>query len=139
MFAVRKMAGLVVVAFLGLAAIDGGSVLLTTLATPDDLEEAGFKAAAVVSRSNDPVPTTTTAVAALEAARAEAGKHDITVREDDFTIYADDTVELTGATTAPTLLFKRVPFLQGLAEVVTTLTVEPRAMDSSRQRSGRNR
>ncbi|WP_166390456.1 hypothetical protein [Nocardioides ochotonae] len=131
----QSIAAVLVVAF----AIDGGSVLLTTIAAPDDLEEAGFKAAAVVSHSKDPVPTSTTAVAALEAARAEAGKHDITVREDDFTIYADDTVELTGATTAPTLLFKHVPFLEGLAEVVTTLSVEPRAIDSSRQRSGRNR
>ena len=132
---VQAITALVVLAF----TIDGGSVLLTTLSTPDQLEEAGFQAAAVVARSNEPVPTSRTAVAALEAARAEASRHDITVREDDFVIYADDSVELTGARTAPTLLFKRVPFLEELAEVSTTMTVEPRAMDSSRQRSGRDR
>ena len=122
-----------------LLVIDGGSVLLTRLATPDELESAGQKAAAVVAHRSEDVPTPQTAVAALDAAKAEAGKHEITLSEDDFLVYADDSVELTGVATAPTLLLKRVPFLADLAEVTTTMTVEPRTIDSSGPISGSTR
>lgn len=124
---------------LALLVIDGGSVLLTRLTTPDELEGAAQKAAAVVAHRDEGVPTPQTAMAALEAARAEAGKHEITLSEDDFLVYADDSVELTGVATAPTLLLQRVPFLADLAEVTSTMTVEPRVIDSSGPTSGSNR
>ncbi|WP_244928635.1 hypothetical protein [Nocardioides sp. W7] len=122
-----------------LLTIDGGSVLLTRLSTPDELEEAGYQAAAVVAHRDEDVPTPQTAVAAFEAARAEAGKHGITLSEDDFLVYADNSVDVTGTATAPTLLFKRLPFLEGLAEVSTTLSVEPRTIDSSGATPGSTR
>jgi hypothetical protein len=137
--AVRRCLILISLAVVGLLAIDGGSVLLTRLATPDELESAGQKAAAVVAHRSEGVPTPQTAMAALEAARAEAREHEITLSEDDFLVYADDSVELTGVATAPTLLLQRVPFLADLAEVTTTMTVEPRTIDSSGPISGSTR
>ncbi|HTW16838.1 MAG TPA: hypothetical protein VMF51_17020 [Nocardioides sp.] len=139
MSAVRRCLVLISLAVVGLLAVDGGSVLLTRLATPDELESAGQKAAAVVAHRSEGVPTPQTAMAALEAARAEAGEHEITLSEDDFLVYADDSVELTGVATAPTLLLQRVPFLADLAEVTTTMTVEPRTIDSSGPISGSTR
>lgn len=136
---IRRSLLLAAVVIAALLAVDAGSVLLTRLASPDELESAGQKAAAVVAHRSEGVPTPQTALAALEAARAEAGEHEIALSEDDFLVYADDSVELTGVATAPTLLLKRVPFLADLAEVTTTMTVEPRTIDSSGPTSGSTR
>lgn len=131
MFTLRRAVVLLVLVVGGLLAVDGGSVLLTQLSAPDDLRQAGYQAAAVVAHRHEDVPTPATAESALEAARAEAQRHHIKLDDDKFLVYANDSVDITGVATAPTLLFKRISLLEGLAEVSTTLTVEPRAMDSS--------
>jgi hypothetical protein len=138
-YVVRKTVVMLVLVVAGLIALDGGSVVLTKLSSPDWVRDAGYKAAAVVASRDEAVPTPSTARSALSAARAEAQRHDITVDDDGFYVYADDRVDLTGVATAPTLFLRRIPFLEGLAQVSTTMTVEPRTMDSSGSTRGSNR
>ncbi len=67
-----------------LLAIDGGSVVLTRISSHDDLQQAGYEAAAVAKQG----PTTReTALAALAAAEADADEHGISVTGHGFTIY----------------------------------------------------
>lgn len=106
-----------------LAVLDGGSVALTRMSVPDDVRAAGYAAA---EAAQDQPATRRTAVAAYEAAVADAKLHGLTVRTDDFRLYPDGRVTLTAEKTAPTLLLDRVSALRDLAEVRVTVTVEPR-------------
>jgi hypothetical protein len=101
-------------------------VFLTKMASADDVKQAGYQAAAVAKRGP---ATRQTAVAALDAARKDAGTHGITVRDQDFAIYPDGTVTLTGVKVAPTLLMKHLEFFHHITRVSTTLTVEPLPFD----------
>ena len=105
-----------------LAVVDGGSVVLTKMSVPDDVQAAGHAAAEVAK--NGPANRQTAAAAHL-AAQDSAKLHGITVHTKDFTIYPDGRVTLTAGKTAPTLLLERVPQLAHLADVTTTTTVEP--------------
>lgn len=105
-----------------LAVIDGGSVVLTKMSSPDDVRAAAYVAAAAAERQ----PTTPrTARTAYDAAVADAKHYGITIRTKGFTIYPDGRVTLTGVKTAPTIFLYRVAALRGFAEVSTTVTVEP--------------
>lgn len=104
-----------------LALVDGGSLVLTRLAVPDDVRAAGHAAAdAVVGMP----ATRQTVVVAYDAAAYSARKHGLSVRRKDFTVYPDGRVTLTASRTAPTLLADRVPALRNLVVVNSTATVE---------------
>ena len=116
----------VVAVVLLILAVDSGSVVLTKMSSADNVRDAGYKAAAVAKQG----PTSRqTAVAALDAAQADADGHGITVNRGDFEIYPDGRVTLTGTKTAPTLLIKHLAVLSHWARVSTTLTVEPLPYD----------
>ena len=116
----------VVALVLVVLAVDSGSVFLTKMSSGDDVKEAGYKAAAVAK--NGPA-TRQTAVAALDAAQADADGHNIIVNRKSFEIFPDGSVTLTGTKTAPTLLLKHLGGLAHWAHVSTTLTVAPLPYD----------
>ncbi|NYD42878.1 hypothetical protein [Nocardioides panaciterrulae] len=111
-----------VTAAIVLFAIDGGSVLLTKMSSPDDVRGAGYAAAAVAEK----MPTNQqAAVVALHVAERDAESHGITVKDTSFVIYPGGKVTLTGTKTAPTILFHHFSWLAPLARVSTTVTVDP--------------
>jgi len=99
------------------AVIDGGSVLLARVAVTDDAKDAGR--AAVVAIEGQPVNgrTATIAYAAAEKAAAENGE---LVRQDDFLVHADGSVELTLTRIAPTLVFNRLSLSRDWTTVGST-------------------
>ena len=107
-------------------AIDTGSVVLTKMSSHDDVQQAGYQAAAIAKQGP---ATRQTAVVALAAAESDAEKHGITVSSKGFTIYPDGKVKLTGTKTAPTLLMKHVSAFDHVIRVSTTLTVAPLPFD----------
>jgi hypothetical protein len=111
---------LVVAAVVVLSAIDGGSVYLTQLQLPDDVESAGYAATEVSTKGQT---NRQTAVAAWRAAEDEAEGKGIAIRSRGFTIYPDGRVTLTGTKKAPTLLLHRVHALRHLLRVTDTETV----------------
>lgn len=120
--------GVVAVAALVLVvlAVDTGSVLLTKMSSHDDVQQAGYQAAAVAKRGP---ATRQTAVVALAAAERDAEPHGIRVASKGFTIYPDGRVTLTGTKTAPTLLMKHLAPFDHVIHVSTTLTVAPLPFD----------
>jgi hypothetical protein len=120
--------GLILVAALAFVvlAIDAGSVVLTKMSSHDDVQQAGYQAAAVARHGP---ATRQTAVVALSAAEHDAASHGITVASKGFTIYPDGSVTLTGTKTAPTLLMKHLTAFDHLIHVSTTLTVAPLPFD----------
>lgn len=119
---VRGLVMLVVTVGFVVAAIDAGSVVMNRMTVPDDVRAAGHAAAEVAK--NQPA-TRQTALAAYEAAVDDARQTGITVQTKGFTLYPDGRVTLTAGKTAPTLLLDRIAALRDLAEVRTTVTVEP--------------
>lgn len=117
---IRPLCYLVVAAGFVLGAVDGGSVVLTRLAVPDDVRAAGQAAAGAVE--GQPTNRQTAAVA-YEVASDQARPHGLTVSRNGFTLYPDGRVQLTASRTAPTLLLDRVPALQHFAEASVTETV----------------
>jgi hypothetical protein len=115
-----------VAAVLVVLGIDSGSIFLTKMSSADDVRNAGYAAAAVAQQG---APTQAMAVAALDAAQADADDHGIVVNRRNFEIYPGGTVRLTGTKTAGTLLLKYIPELAHLARVKTTLTVAPLPYD----------
>ncbi|KQW46035.1 hypothetical protein ASC77_19235 [Nocardioides sp. Root1257] len=124
-FSVR---GLIAAAALVLVvlAIDTGSVVLTKMSSHDDVQQAGYQAAAIAKQGP---ASRQTAVVALAAAERDAEPHGITVASKGFTIYPDGSVTLTGTKTAPTLLMKHVGAFDRVIHVSTTLTVAPLPFD----------
>jgi hypothetical protein len=107
------------VAFL-LGAVDGGSVLLTRIATPDDVKAAGQAAAEAV----DGMPTNRRTAEVAYAAAADMARRDsVGVATKGFTVYPDGRVRLTGTRTAPTVLMHRIPALEEWTRVTATVTV----------------
>jgi len=128
LLSIFSIRGLIAVAALVLMvlAVDAGSVVLTRMSSHDDVQQAGYQAAAVAKQGP---ATRRTAVDALSAAERDAEPHDITVSSKGFTIYPDGRVKLTGTKTAPTLLMKHVAAFDHLIHVRTTLTVAPLPFD----------
>lgn len=117
---IRMLVRLALVGGLGVAALDGGSIMLTRLQLPDDVRTAGHVAA--TNASGKPI-NRQSAVGALAAARTEADKHDITVQGETFILQPDGRITLTGTKSAPTLLAGRISALRDLTEVASTTTV----------------
>ncbi len=101
---------------------DLASVALVKLTVPDDAAEAAR--AGVTAVQYDRTPTQQTALAAFTAAREVAALHRMQIDEKTFTVYADGAVKLTASRNAPTLLFKRLPWLRDHTETTTTTTVD---------------
>jgi len=104
-----------------IALVDGGSVVLAELSVPQGTEASGQAAVAAV----EGLPATKqNAVTAYTAARAAGDELSLRIHTEDFTLYPDGRVTLTGSRTAPTLVFHRLPWLRDLTVVTTTATVE---------------
>jgi hypothetical protein len=127
---------LVVAAMLALSGIDGGSIYLTRLQLPDDVEAAGYAATEVSVKGQ---VNRQTAVAAWRAAEDEAQTQGFAVEAKDFTIYPDGRVTLTGTKNAPTLLLHRVHALRHLLRVTDTETVTALPYASAPQLNRRTR
>lgn len=117
---VRTVIRLAVAGGLVVAALDGGSIVLTKMQVPDDVRTAGHIAAATAA--GGPIDQRT-AISALEAARTEADKHDIRVSAQTFTLQPDRRITLTGTKTAPSLVAGRIGALRNLTTVTSTVTV----------------
>ena len=117
---VQRTLLLVVAAVVVLSALDGGSVFLTRLALPDDVESAGYAATEVSTKGQTDRQT---AFAAWQAAENEAKAKGFAIKAEDFTIYPGGRVTLTGTKKAPTLLLHRVHALRHLLRVTDTETV----------------
>lgn len=119
----RLIVGVAVAIVLVLAAVDGGSVVLTRLSVPDETRSAGVAAADAV---RDLPTTRQSAVRAHDEAWRAARTHGLRVLTRDFRLYPDGRVHLTATRTAPTLLLRRIPGLRDLAVVTASVTVDPR-------------
>lgn len=117
----RPLILLVLAGVLLLAAIDGGSVLLTRMAIPDAAKQVGYAAAVAVE--NRPA-TRENAIVALRAARDDAETRNLVVPNKGFTLYPDGRVTLTAHRTAPTLVLKRISAISDMADVSVTVTVD---------------
>ena len=117
----RPLILFVLAAALLLAAIDGGSVLLTRMAVPDAAKQVGYAAAVAVE--NRPA-TQENAILALRAARNDAENRDLVVPNKGFRLYPDGRVRLTAHRTAPTLVLRRISALSDMADVSVTVTVD---------------
>jgi hypothetical protein len=104
-----------------LAAVDGGSILLTRMAIPDAAKQVGYAAAVAVE--NRPA-TRENAIVALRAARDDAENRDLIITNKGFTLYPDGRVKLTARRTAPTLVLKRLSSFSDMADVSVTVTVD---------------
>ena len=113
---------LLAAAFLLVALIDGGSVVLTSLSVPDDTGAAGQAAAAAVE--GEPA-TKQSAIVAFEAAQLAGAGNSLSVHTEDFTLYPDGRVSLTASRVAPTLVFHRLPWFRERAVVTATTTAQP--------------
>jgi hypothetical protein len=109
-------------AFLLIALIDGGSVVLTSLSVPDDTQAAGQTAAAAVEGAP---ATQQSVVVAFEAAQLTGTENSLRVHTKDFILYPDGRVSLTASRVAPTLALHRLPWLRELAIVTATTTAQP--------------
>jgi len=99
---------------------DGGSVVLTKMAVPDDTRAAGHAAAEAVVG----MPTTRqTAVTAFAAAQDASSRQALSVRTKGFTLHGDGRITLTATRTAPTLVLHRIPILRDITIVSWTATV----------------
>ena len=111
-----------VAAFLLVALIDGGSVVLTSLSVPDDTGAAGLAAAAAVE--GEPA-TERAAITAFKAAQLAGAGDSLRVHTKDFVLYPDGRVSLTASRVAPTLMFHRLPWFRDRAVVTATTTAQP--------------
>lgn len=117
----RTLARLGVAAAFGVAVLDGGSTALTTLQVPDRVQTVGRVAA---TASVDKPIDRATAVAAYNAAKAQADTYGIAVDPRTFILQPDGRITLTGTKTAPTLVAGHIGPLRHLTRVRSTATVE---------------
>ncbi len=103
-----------------LVAADLGSVALVRMSVPDDAGEAAR--AGVTAIQFDRTATSTTAATAYQAANGVAALHRMDLDEQTFKVFADGSVQLTAHRKAPTVLFKRVPWLRDHTDVTATAT-----------------
>lgn len=93
-----------------LIAADLGSVALIQLSVPDDASEAARAGVSAIAFNSGTV-TPATAEVAFDAANDVARLHRLDLDRETFTVYADGSVELSAHRTAPTLLFKHLPWV----------------------------
>lgn len=119
----RPLAFLVTAAALVGAGIDAGSVVLTRLAVPDNVQQAGQAGAAAVEGM--PVDQRAASIA-LAAAEEEARTSGLHVRVKTFRLHQDGSVELTGTRVAPTLLLEHLDPFRHYTRVRATERVDAR-------------
>ena len=117
---VSVVAWLVALGMLVILLLDGGSVAITKASVPDDARDAGYAAAEAVHALPN---TQQTAVVAYDAATRRGTAAALHIERRGFTVYPDGKVTLTVTRTAPTLVFKHLPFLRDLTVVTATTTV----------------
>ena len=100
--------------------IDGSSVVMTRLSTPDEVRKAGQAATEAVRGM--PVDRRAATIA-FTAAADEGRAHGLRIRPRDFRLFPDGRVELTAARTAPTLLLDHISPLSDLTRVESSATV----------------
>ena len=102
-------------------ALDAGSVVMTRMSLSDDGREAGRAAARAVSG----LPLIlSTAVTAFEAAEEVTGfKEGVSVLRSDFEVLPSGGVTLTVVRTAPSLVLRRVSWLERFADVEVSVVV----------------
>lgn len=116
----RIAARLVLVCGLVIVVIDAGSTLLTTMQTPEDVRTAGQVAA---EASLDRPIDRSTALAAYDAALAQAKEMDIELDPRTFVLEPDGRITLTGTKVAPTLIAGRIGAIRHLTISRSTMTV----------------
>ena len=116
----RTILWLVMVAFLIVLLVDGGSVAIVRAAAPDDARQAGYAAAEAVAGLPN---TQKSVVLGYEAATRNGTAAALHIERKGFTVYPDGKVTLTVSRTAPTLVFKHLPVLRDLTVVTATTTV----------------
>ena len=105
---------------MALGVLDTGSIVLTRIAVPDQVREAGYAATEAVG--DQPI-TRQTAQVAYRAAREQAATAGNRVHTKDFALLPDGRVHLTAGRNAPTLLVDRIPQLRHLTDVTASATV----------------
>ena len=103
-----------------LLAADLASLALVRMSVPDDAGEAAR--AGVIATQFDRSATTQTAGVAFQAANEVAALHRMDLDRESFLVSADGSVRLTARRDAPTLLFKRLPWLRDHTEATATVT-----------------
>jgi len=112
----------VVLTLMGVVVLDAGSVFMTRLSVSDDGNQAGRAAARAVTG----LPLTpATAMTGYEAALEVTGEKDgVTVRKSDFEVLPGGGVALTVERTAPSLVLKRVSWLERFGFVEVSVVVQ---------------
>lgn len=105
-----------------LLAVDLASIAVVKLSVPDDAAEAARAGVSAIQYERSPTPQTATT--AFDAATDVAELHRIDLDEKSFTVFADGAVRLTASRNAPTLLFKRLPWLRDHTQTTVTTTVD---------------
>lgn len=107
---------IVVALVAGVSLIDAGSVVLTRMRVDDDLKSAGFAGATAIRGQAVTGAAAQTAYAAATGALNDGEQVD----PETFAVRADGGVSLTVRTTAPTIVFQHLDFLDGFTEVEAT-------------------
>ena len=121
-FGSRVLTLLPLVALPIVTAADVGSIALVHLAVPDDAAEAGRAAMSAIQYQSQ--PTSNAAQIAFDAAASVADLHQQEIDRRSFTIYKNGSVHLSVSRDAPTVMFKRIPFLRDLTHASATTTIE---------------
>ncbi len=109
---------ILVIVVLGIAAIDGGSMLFTSFKVADVSQAAATAGAAELQ-------STGSLTRAREAARTAAHERDAKSHMTRFRLRQGGVVEVTIAKTASTLIVQRVGFLKDLGVIHSTSTSGP--------------
>jgi hypothetical protein len=104
-----------------LIAVDAGSVTLTKFSVSDDADEAGRAGVQAIMFNEAATPEE--AQRAFDAAKSVSDTHHEHIDPASFTITKDGTVTLTVSKHSGTVLFKRIPGLNGLTTTKVTTTV----------------
>jgi hypothetical protein len=108
-------------AFIVVMAADVGSVALVKMSVPDDAADAARAGVGAIQFTTGATPEN--AKTAFDAAKQTADLHHLDLDTQTFTIFKDGSVKLTAHKNAPTLLFKRLPWLKDHTSTTSTVTV----------------
>lgn len=117
---IRPLAYLLAVAGLAVPTFDAGSIMLTRFSVADGVRASGQAAAKAIEE----LPTSRqTSALAYRVATQEAESYRLTLSSEDFLIYPDGRVQVTGSRTAPTMLLGHLGPLGEMVSISDTLTV----------------
>jgi|SRR5437588_6035073 len=109
---------MVLIVLLGLAGIDGGSILVAELQISDTADAAATASEESYSSNHD-------AVVARQAGVAAAHERDPNTRVSAFVIHPNGSVTLTVRKRASTIFVRHIGFLKHFAVVSATSTISP--------------